>query len=121
MATENIHDQLTFPAGADLSAYQYHAIALDDNTLADTGEEAAGILQNKPASGAHGTLGMTGIMKFAAGAGLSRGAKLTVTTDGWFTTGDSGYYIVGEVLNTVTSGSIGTGIFNFATAPYLPV
>jgi hypothetical protein len=121
MAYENVHDTLTFEAGEDLSAYQYHAICLDDGELATTGEEAAGVLLNKPASNQHGAYCPQGVSKFKAGEAITKGQKLRVTTSGWFVAGCSGFYIVGEALAAVTSGSIGTGNFFFPTAHYLSV
>lgn len=115
MSTQNVRFNTTIKAEEDLntSAFQYHAIALVDGLLANTGEEASGILLNKPKSGEFLTLGYQGEMKFAAGLAISKGAKVTVTTSGWFTTADSNDPIVGEAKAAVTSGSLGTGLFNF--------
>jgi len=117
MTTQNVRFNTTIQALEDLStsAFQYHAIALDDGLLANNGEEASGILLNKPKSGEFLTLGYVGEMKFAAGLAISKGAKLTVTTSGWFTTADSNDPILGEAKAAVTSGSLGTGLFNFPT------
>ncbi|HPA76877.1 MAG TPA: hypothetical protein PK888_13795, partial [Deltaproteobacteria bacterium] len=118
MATENKVLITTLTAGEDLYAdgYRYHAIALNDGKLAVNGEEASGILLNKPKSGEHLELGYGGEMIFAAGQALTAGDKVTVTTSGWFMKADSldpGDIIVGEVKANVTSGSLGTGIFWF--------
>lgn len=121
MAIEGPQITDTFEALEDLNTHQYFAVALDDGKIANSGEEAKGILLNNPKSNEFGTAVTKGVSKFKAGKALTKGDKLTVTTSGWFTTGDSGYYIVGECRNTVTSGSIGTGDFVFPTAPYLPV
>lgn len=121
MAVENVKDVFTMEAKEDLSAYQYHAVALDDGKLATNGEEAKGILIGKPKINEFATVGIRGQIKYRAGGAVTLGGKLTVAANGWFTAADSGDYIVGEALNTVTSGSIGTGDFSFATAPYLPV
>lgn len=115
MATENKYFTTTIQAGEDLyaSGYRYHAIALDDGKLANNAEEASGILINKPKSGEFLTLGYGGEMTFAAGGAISAGAKITVTTSGWFTSAGSTSLVVGECKVTVTSGSLGTGIFFF--------
>lgn len=120
MATENKVLITTLTAGEDLYAdgYRYHAIALDDGKLAVNGREAAGILVNKPKTGEALTLAYEGELKYAAGAGISKAAKLTVTTSGWFITAGSGDWIVGKSKVAATSGSIGTGIFNFVNPPY---
>jgi len=117
MATQNVRMNTTIKATEDLntSAFQYHAIALVDGKLANNGEETSGILLNKPKDGEFLSLGYVGEMKFAAGAAISAGAKLVVTTSGWFTTADSNDPILGEAKAAVTSGSIGTGLFNLPT------
>lgn len=121
MAYSNVRQATTVTAGEDLSNAQYHAVALDDGKLAVNGEEASGILINKPKAGEPATIAWQGESQYRAGAAVTKGAKLTVATSGWFTTGDSGSYIVGEAKTTITSGSIGTGLFSFPTAPYLSV
>lgn len=113
MATENKYFTTTLKAGEDLRTLRYHAIALDDCKLANTAEEASGILLNKPNTDEFLTLGYGGEMTFAAGAAISAGVKLTVTTSGWFTGADSNDVVVGENKVTVTSGSLGTGLFFF--------
>ncbi len=121
MATENKQMVTTIEALEDVSGYQYHAIALDDGLLATTGEEAFGIILNKPKSNENAAVCYIGESKYRAGGAITLGGKLTVASSGWITAGDSGDYIVGECKSTVTSGSIGTGMFNFPTAPYLSV
>lgn len=115
MSTQNVRLSTTLQAAEDLSSLQYHAIALDDGKLANNGEEASGILLNKPKSGEHISLGYVGELKFRAGAAISKGDKLVVTTSGWFTTADSDDPVLGEAKAAVTSGSVGTGLFNFPT------
>jgi len=117
MGTENTRMNTTIQALEDLnSGHQYHAIALVDGKLANSGEEASGILLNKPKSAEFAALGYIGELKFAAGLAISKGSKLTVTTSGWLTTADSNDPIVGEAKAAVTSGSVGTGLFAFPTA-----
>ena len=121
MATNNWFRSTTIEAGEDLTGRQYHAIALDDGEIADNSHEAGGILINKPKSGEFLTLGYLGEMKFRAGVGLSGGNRLRVTTSGYFVAADSGYYTVGRAKVAVTSGSIGTGFFNFIAPFYQDV
>jgi len=122
MAYSGRQIETSIQAGEDLntSGHQFHAIALDDAKLANNGLEASGILLGKPKNKEGLTLGYIGELKFAAGAGISAGVRLTVATSGWFTSAVSGDYAVGRCKSSVTSGSIGTGIFNFAT-PQLKV
>lgn len=101
-------------AGADLSSAQYKAIKIDGTIAADA--SAIGILQNKPsASGRDATAGYLGRSRYVAGAAVSAGAQLTVTTSGYMITVTSGTAVVGKALGAVSSGGIGEGIFNFAT------
>jgi len=118
MATGNKINTTTIEILESSTAAQYHAIAFNDGLLANTAEEASGILQNVPASGEFATLAVSGESKYAAGAAVTKGDKLTVTTSGWFTGADSDDAIVGEAKYTVTSGSIGTGLFSFAQTVY---
>jgi hypothetical protein len=108
----------SIPAGENLTNGQYFAIALDDGKLANNGSEAIGILQNKPAIGEHATLGVKGIMKFRAGAAVTIGKKMTVTTSGYCITVGSGYYGVGRALEAVSSGAVGVGLFDFTYPQY---
>ncbi len=116
MATNNWLRTTTIQAGEDLNSHSFRAVALDDGKIANNGEEATGILQNKPKDGEFATLGYVGEMKFIAGAAITAGDKLTVVTSGFITTADSSDVIVGENKTTVTSGSFGTGIFSFPSA-----
>jgi len=120
MATQNQFLTTTIKADEDLNSHQYFAVALDDGKIANDGLEASGILINKPKDNHFATLGYCGEMKFRAGVGLSAGDRLRVTTSGYFVSAASGYYFMGRVKAAVTSGSIGTGLFNF-TAPVYQV
>ena len=115
MATENKVLITTLTAGEDLYAdgYRYHAIALDDGKLAVNGREAAGILVNKPKTGEAALVGYVGLMKYRAGGAITQGNKLAVDSNSTMIKAASGDLIKGEALNTVTSGSIGMGIFSF--------
>ena len=106
----------TIAAGEDLSAKTclYHAIALDDGQLAVNGLEAGGILYNDPADDQHLTFGFSGEMRYAAGAAVVAGAKLTVTGSGWFITCTSGDVSMGRAKSAVTSGAVGIGLFDFS-------
>lgn len=104
----------TLAAGENLTGSQFHAIALDDGKVAANGKEAGGILLNKPNTSEHASLNVMGVSRYAAGAAVAAGARLTATTSGWLVTASSGTYVVGRNLGTaVTSGSLGRGVFNF--------
>lgn len=116
MAVSGEYKGTTIQITEDLSASTaiYHAIAFNDAKLATTAEEASGILMNKPENLDFANVGYSGEMKFAAGGAISQGDKLTVANSGWFTTAGSDDGIVGEAKYAVTSGSLGTGIFEFS-------
>ncbi|HNQ01810.1 MAG TPA: hypothetical protein PKN59_05905 [Syntrophales bacterium] len=97
---------------------QYFALALDDGKRANNGAEATGIALGSCDSGHMMETGLIGIFKFRSGAGISKGDKLSVTTSGWFKGAGSGDYVVGQAYAAVTSGSIGTGLFNFVVPVY---
>jgi hypothetical protein len=100
----------------DLS--QYHAVIIG-GTIAPLGRTATGILLNKPKIGEDAQVGYSGRLRYRAGAAVTAGVLLANVASGWFTTAVSGGYTVGRALDTVTSGSIGEGIFNFATVGLL--
>ena len=108
-------------AGEALDTHQYFAIALDDGQIANNGHEAGGIILNKAKNNEHVDYGVIGEFKFRAGGAASIGNKLRVTTSGYFVTAASGYYTAGRAKAAVTSGSIGTGFFNFAAPMYKSV
>ena len=116
MAIENVSFAFTLQALEDLSGSQYKAVALNDGLVANNGEEASGIIYNKPESGEMVEFHNIGMCKFAAGGAIAKGAKVTVTTSGWFTTAGSLECVVGEAVKAVTSGSVGTGMFSFPNA-----
>jgi len=108
----------TLEAGADLSSLQYSAVSLDDGARSINGAEAGGILQNKPKNNEFAEIGIVGIMKFRAGGSITKDDWLTVDSNSSMIKAGSGYHLVGKALMTVTSGSVGTGKFNFINPPY---
>ena len=122
MTVEGKHESMAVVAGEDMNteAFQYHAVALDDGKIANNGLEAIGILKGKPKSGDHMQVAYKGRIKYRAGGAITAPARVTINTSGWITAGASGDYIVGRAISTVTSGSIGDGLFDF-TAPVYQV
>jgi len=104
-------------AGADLSAAQYHAIAVG-GTIAATNTATMGLLLNKPENAEDASLGYSGRLRFRAGAAVTAGNGVRVTTSGWLIAATSGYPMCGKSIDTVSSGGIGEGIFDFATAKF---
>lgn len=118
----------TLVAGADLSSYQFGAIALDSNgkaVLANVANDAfIGTLENKPKTGEHATVEFAPcITKVKAGLAITAGNYLTVQS-GWFIPGQKLTFttplsgmptnlgsktgLVGIALETVGSGAICT-------------
>lgn len=116
----------TIVASADLSIQTlgigaiYKAIAMDDGDFAQNGSEADGLLFAGETSPNHVTIGYQGVMKYTAGLAIVAGARLTVTTSGYFITAVSGTAIIGKnAENAVGSGAIGTGLFNFTNPVFM--
>ena len=115
-AGEN-HDNLTAGSGA-----LYKAIAINDQKFANNGLEASGILIYGAKSGEYATAVISGISKFTAGAAITAGQQLTVSTSGYITAAASGDAVVGmNWESSVASGAIGTGVFQFGTNPAFDV
>ena len=106
-------ESIPVEAGQDLTAAQYKAITVG-GTIA-SGATAIGILQNKPDNGQDATAGYAGRSRYVAGAGVTAGANLSVTTSGYLITTTSGSPVVGRALAAVSSGGIGEAIINFAS------
>ena len=98
------------------TGHLYKAVAIVDQKLANDGAEATGLLTQNGQSGQHVSFMVSGVGKYVAGAGIAAGALLTVTTSGYVITSTGSDNVVGRALDTgaVTSGSVGTGLFEFA-------
>ena len=118
MAIANKYETITLQALENLNTHQFQAVALDDGKVANNGNEALGILINKPKINEHATLAYKGICKSRAGGAIAIQKRITVSTSGYFTQAGSGYFTVGRALKAVTSGSIGTGVFDFTNPQY---
>ena len=118
MGYENKYRVTTIQALEDLDSHQYQAVALDDGKIANNGQEAGGILINTPKEGEHAELAYDGEIKFRAGGAINIHKPITVTTSGYFVDAGSGYFVIGRAKATITSGSIGTGLFDFKTPIY---
>lgn len=86
MAFENHSFKPTgLTAAADLSGNQFYAVKISGSlqvNLAGDGEEAYGILQNKPIPGEAAELCRLGQTKAISGAAFAAGAKLAVNAAG---------------------------------------
>jgi hypothetical protein len=100
---------ITFIAGADLSAKQYYLVKLTaDNTvdLAGAGEQAIGVLQNKPTIGLAARVRVFGVSRFINGTAgaIAYGVKVTADADGKgvAATADTALYL-GVVIDGVAA------------------
>ena len=98
MATEAPVQNLTLEAGADLSAKQYHCVKLSSGkaVLCAAGEDALGVLQNKPSLGEAAVYMRLGLSKCAAAAAIAEGASVAAAADGRIETAGSGDYVIGK-------------------------
>lgn len=104
-------------AGADLNTgggtgAQYKAVAVG-GTIAATGTTAIGLLLNKPKNGEDASVGYSGHMKGVAGAAITAGARLMVTTSGYLITAAGAVMPCGRALATCASGASVEGLFDF--------
>jgi len=85
MAYEIPVEMMTRTAGADLSAKQYYAVKVNSSgqvVLAGAGENAIGVLQNKPASGQAAQIMVLGESKAVYGASVTAGQNLAADASG---------------------------------------
>ena len=131
MAIEGKHMTWSTKAGADLSDLTagtgalYKAITQLGVKAASPGDDAKGLLLYGGTSGSHVTLGVMGEMKFTAGAAVtSVNAPLSVAAAGFLTVATSGDFVVGHFTQgtnrstSISSGSVGTGLFDFVNPQY---
>jgi len=110
----------TLVAGEDLTANaaMYRPIAIG-GTICASNAVAVGLLRSKGKSGENVAVAHTGEMKAWAGAAISAGAKLAVTTSGFLITAVASLgatQTVGRALEAANSGDLFRGLFNFVTA-----
>ena len=110
----------TIIASVDLSSKQ-HLVVRVTGDVADNNNEAYGVLQNKPESGEHASVAVSGIMKAISGAAIAAGASLAVTNSGFLITATSGTGVsIGKNKNlAVGSGNTFTFLGNFANGAIL--
>lgn len=113
MAIQGHFDSIAITSSDDLSAAQYTAVDALGQTAAAS-ENAIGLLQNKPAAaGRQAQVGYHGHMKAYAGAAITAGATVMVTTSGFIITATSAGNTCGQALTTAASGDLFDGLFSF--------
>ena len=117
MANTGRFSSIQLAAGADLNTgngtgAQYKAVAVG-GTIAATNATTVGLLQNKPKNGEDAEVGYEGHMKGVAGAAISAGALLMVTTSGYVITRTAITLPCGRAITAAASGGTVEGLFNF--------
>lgn len=116
--------KLSFTATATLATAQYKVVMIDtanaDSVVLSTAitDHPIGILQNNPAAGGNAEVMVAGVSKYIAQGAITRGDMLGLgTTDGALTKivlgTDTTVQVIGQALDTVADGDIGTCIFSF--------
>lgn len=106
-----------FVANADLSGKQYYIVVNSTGNrvgVSGAGAAAAGVLQDKPQSGEHGTVRLVGRSRVRAGGTITAGGLFASDATGTATAVTSGAYALGLAITGVASGGIFDGIINHA-------
>ncbi len=100
---------ITVPAAADLSSYQFRFITLDHTgrgTLCPTGSAILGVLQNKPAATDRAArVRVDGISQLKCGAAVAAGDYVASGVQGYGTTTTTAGINVGGISLNTTGGS----------------
>lgn len=116
MSTQGKYHSVTIVASNDFSAAHLDK-AVTAGGLVAADADAIGLLKSKPGLSEHARVGVIGEMRYVAGAAITLGAKLTVTTSGFIvSTGSASGTTVGKALEAASSGDLARGFFNFANA-----
>jgi hypothetical protein len=114
MTTEVRRNVTTLTAGADLTgAASLHKAIAVGGTIAATNATAVGLLKSKGPSGGNVSVAYEGEMKAVAGAAITAGALVSITTSGFVITAADSRSNVGRALETAASGDLFRGLFNF--------
>lgn len=98
-------------AAADLSAKQFTFVKATTSgtvdTITTTGNDALGVLQNKPTSGQAATVAYAGKVKVIAGATVTAGDLIQSDTAGKaITAATSGHFILGRARTGGVAGAL---------------
>ena len=110
MAIEIPGQVVTVPASADLSAFQFRFVTIDNSgelAMPTTGASVYGVLQNKPdAQGIAASVMTNGISKMTAPAStVAVGEIITTSTDGEPVPLSAGDHAVGRVVRGSSGGA----------------
>ena len=106
---------VSIPASADLSSYQFHIVTLNTSGLLKLADDAddpvealIGILQDKPdAANKEASVRVSGVAKVMGGAAIAPGIWVTCDSSGHAAAAVANDNVIGITLTTLASGSIG--------------
>lgn len=120
MAVQRHFETITVVASQDLTGHQFKAVGLHGG-VGVSAALAAGILQNKPATGDHATLAYRGHVKALTGGAVNSNSPVTVNASGFIVAytpaGSGGLGAVGRCLTQAASGDMTDLICDFMTSP----
>lgn len=103
----------TLIAAQDMRTKQYRALRGSGDKLCEIASQSAGgpvegigVLQNKPNSGDHATVGYMGISKMVCGATVTRNRLITAQESGQATDATSGDFAFGMAMETGADGEV---------------
>lgn len=112
MATKAVGTDISFVAGADLSAKQFCGVKVNSSGLAvaanATDLNQVGVIQNNPASGQAATVRIAGVTKAKAGGTVAAGDRVTTDANGAFVAATTGKQVMGVALTGAASGDVFT-------------
>jgi len=106
MANEEILSGISMKAKVDLSSSQYLFVKVSGDMevdLAGDGENAIGVLQDKPVLGDYGNVGVMGVSKVVASAIIAAGAKVASTAAGKAVTAVATKHVLGQALEAAAA------------------
>lgn len=106
---EVIKNNKSYVSTADQSANQFKFQKIDSNgqiVLAGTGDDAIGILQDKPKAGQPGSVcGVSDVSQIQCGGSFSAGASISSDSNGKAVAAVTGSAILGKAMTAGASGS----------------
>src|SRR5690606_19974585 len=105
MAFEQNIRPISGPAGEDLSEHQWGLVKVgaDGYVKTGAGEQAIGVLQNKPEKGHVATIATTGVSNCRAGATINKDDKITSDAKGLAVPATDGDLVIGTANSAASS------------------
>lgn len=110
MATQQLeaYNTITLPAGGDLTGAQFKLVKISSGAvvLCGAGENAIGVLVNKPNTGEAASVQIGGIAKVQADAALATtGTKIMSSADGQAAAATSTNHVIGMTVTTAAAAA----------------